>query len=87
MASTGMCWCRWCVLVRLFAHRPRCRRVERRCVQMASEQAIPADAIAWLNRLSDFLFTAARVANAVAGVPDIPWKPADPGSLPEAKED
>lgn len=25
MAS--MCWCRWCVLARLFAHRPRCRRV------------------------------------------------------------
>lgn len=53
-----------------------CRRVERKCVDLAASETIPADAIAWLNRLSDFLFTAARAANATVGVADIPWSPA-----------
>ena len=60
----------------LHVARTVCRRLERKCVEQAQEQAIPADAIAWLNRLSDFLFTAARQVNAAAGVPDVPWVPA-----------
>ena len=31
----------------------------------------------WVNRLSDLLFAAARYANHSAGVPDVPWKPAE----------
>ncbi len=50
-----------------------CRRVERKCVELATHEPVPADAVAWLNRLSDFLFTAARAVNAAAGLPDIPW--------------
>ncbi len=50
-----------------------CRRVERRAVALAGEADVPAGAIIYFNRLSDFLFTAARAANAASGVPDVPW--------------
>ncbi len=60
----------------LHVARSVCRRVERKCVQLAVRETIPADAIAWLNRLSDFLFTAARAVNAAAAEADIPWRPA-----------
>ncbi len=50
-----------------------CRRVERQAVALAVSEPIPTGAIVYLNRLSDFLFTAARAANAAAGVDDIPW--------------
>lgn len=50
-----------------------CRRVERRAVSVADSEPIPAGAVTYLNRLSDFLFTAARAANAAAAVDDIPW--------------
>jgi cob(I)alamin adenosyltransferase len=57
----------------LHVARTVCRRVERKCVDLAASETIPADAIAWLNRLSDFLFTAARAVNAAVKVADIPW--------------
>jgi cob(I)alamin adenosyltransferase len=41
-----------------------CRRAERRVVTLAQEQACPAEVRKYLNRLSDFFFTAARAANA-----------------------
>jgi len=50
-----------------------CRRVERQAVTLAVSEPIPTGAIIYLNRLSDFLFTAARAANAAAAVDDIPW--------------
>ena len=50
-----------------------CRRVERMAVRVEKTEPVPAGAVTYLNRLSDFLFTAARAANAAAGVPDIPW--------------
>ncbi|MCB1184067.1 cob(I)yrinic acid a,c-diamide adenosyltransferase [bacterium] len=50
-----------------------CRRVERQAVELAAREPVPAGAVVFLNRLSDFLFTAARAANAAAGVRDIPW--------------
>jgi len=58
-----------------FLHLARtvCRRVERKAVALAAEQAVPAGAIIYFNRLSDFLFTAARAANAASGVTDVPW--------------
>lgn len=51
-----------------------CRRAERISVALQQEQAINADVIQYLNRLSDFLFTLARWLNHEAGVMETPWK-------------
>jgi cob(I)alamin adenosyltransferase len=48
-----------------------CRRAERACVTLGAS----GDALAYLNRLSDLLFTMARAANLRAGGREIPWKP------------
>jgi cob(I)alamin adenosyltransferase len=50
-----------------------CRRAERAVVTLARDQAVPAEIPAYLNRLSDLLFTLARLANAKAGVVERPW--------------
>ena len=42
---------------------------------LASVSDVPAEAIRWLNRLSDLLFMQARHANQGAGVPDVTWVP------------
>ncbi len=52
-----------------------CRRAERRVVALAATVEIDAAALVYLNRLSDFLFVAARIANHRAGVPEILWDP------------
>ncbi len=46
------------------------RRAERRAVTLAQQESINADAVAYLNRLSDGLFTFARLVNARDGVPE-----------------
>lgn len=51
-----------------------CRRAERRVVSMAAEQACPDEVRKYLNRLSDFFFTAARVANARNGLLDVEYE-------------
>jgi cob(I)alamin adenosyltransferase len=51
-----------------------CRRAERRVISLSKQATIDADAIVFLNRLSDLLFVWARLANHRAGVPDIPWE-------------
>ncbi len=51
-----------------------CRRAERKAVALAGAEPVPVGAIVYLNRLSDALFTAARAANAAAGVTDVPWR-------------
>jgi cob(I)alamin adenosyltransferase len=51
-----------------------CRRAERRCSALAEEEEIGSVIIQYLNRLSDYLFVAARMANHLAGVADVPWK-------------
>ena len=53
--------------------RTTCRRAERGVVHLAREQAIQPLFIAYLNRLSDLLFTLARLANHRAGLPDVTW--------------
>jgi cob(I)alamin adenosyltransferase len=50
-----------------------CRRAERRCVTLARDADLDANAIGYLNRLSDLLFTIARVENRRAGVSDVEW--------------
>jgi cob(I)alamin adenosyltransferase len=52
-----------------------CRRAERRILSAAEHTPIRSDILVYLNRLSDFLFVAARRANHVAGTPDVPWAP------------
>lgn len=51
-----------------------CRRAERELVALAAVDIVPGGAVAFLNRLGDYLFTAARAANRVAGLPDVPWR-------------
>lgn len=51
-----------------------CRRAERKAVALGATDPVPAGALIYLNRLSDYLFTAARAANAAAGRPDVPWR-------------
>ncbi|RQG90759.1 cob(I)yrinic acid a,c-diamide adenosyltransferase [Natrarchaeobius chitinivorans] len=52
---------------RLHHARTVCRRAERRAVDLASAERIDEDAVQYLNRLSDGLFTFARVVNARDG--------------------
>jgi cob(I)alamin adenosyltransferase len=51
-----------------------CRRAERHVVSLAREEACSPVISMYLNRLSDFLFVAARAANHLAGVTDVPWQ-------------
>lgn len=51
-----------------------CRRAERRTIDVEDDRAAVRATIVYLNRLSDFLFVAARFANLHAGVEDVPWK-------------
>ncbi|KAB7514977.1 cob(I)yrinic acid a,c-diamide adenosyltransferase [Halosegnis rubeus] len=53
---------------RLHQARAICRRAERRCVDLAGDEPINAEVVAYLNRLSDALFVLARVVNARDGI-------------------
>jgi len=50
-----------------------CRRAERSVVHLARDNDVPELFVVYLNRLSDLLFTLARLANHRAGVGDVPW--------------
>ncbi|HEX7024348.1 MAG TPA: cob(I)yrinic acid a,c-diamide adenosyltransferase [Gemmatimonadales bacterium] len=50
-----------------------CRRAERSVVTLAREQEVPQLFLVYLNRLSDYLFTLARVANLRGGRGDVTW--------------
>ncbi len=59
-----------------------CRRLERRCVEVMDAHGnkdatgtdiVSATALQYINRLSDYLFVAARYCNHVEGVEDIKW--------------
>lgn len=60
-----------------FAHLARCvcRRAERLVVTLAGEEPVPAIAIQYLNRLSDYLFILGRRVSADLGIEEIVWKP------------
>jgi cob(I)alamin adenosyltransferase len=60
-----------------FLHLARtvCRRAERSAVALDAHQSLRPEIIRYLNRLSDWLFTAARYANFRAKVADVPWHP------------
>ncbi len=52
-----------------------CRRAERAIAALAAREEVGPQALAYANRLSDYLFVAARHANAAAGCGDVLWTP------------
>lgn len=50
-----------------------CRRAERSVVRLARESEVPELFLVYLNRLSDYLFTLARLANHRAGRGEVTW--------------
>jgi cob(I)alamin adenosyltransferase len=57
----------------LHVARTVCRRAERLVVALHDDDPATQSTIAYLNRLSDYLFVAARFANLRAGTDDVPW--------------
>ncbi len=60
---------------RLHHARTVCRRAEREALAASSVYAVNADALVYLNRLSDLLFILSRAANAAAGIEEPLWRP------------
>jgi cob(I)alamin adenosyltransferase len=56
-----------------------CRRAERWAVALSRDEKVNSSVIVYLNRLSDFLFVAARAANLRVGKSDEPWIGQGPG--------
>ena len=63
---------------RLHVARTICRRAERDALTANNEHGINPLVLSYLNRLSDFLFIAARWANAQAGEDEPLWRPGGP---------
>ena len=57
----------------LHVARTVCRRAERQTIRLARQEPIGAHVVAYLNRLSDALFVAARFENRRRGKPDVLW--------------
>ena len=57
----------------LHVARTVCRRAERHVVRLQHTVELPALAVIYLNRLSDLLFTLARLANKRAGAGEVTW--------------
>jgi cob(I)alamin adenosyltransferase len=51
-----------------------CRRAERTCVALSKIEPVRPELLAYLNRLSDWLFVLARDLNRHQGVEDVKWK-------------
>ena len=51
-----------------------CRRAERLSIEVAATEAVNPEAVKYLNRLSDWFFVAARIAND-KGAADVLWVP------------
>ena len=60
---------------RMHLARAICRRAERMVVGLKREphESVPDSVVIYLNRLSDLLFTWARLLNHRAGLGDVPW--------------
>lgn len=61
---------------RLHVARTLCRRAEREVAELSANEGeiVSAEALAYINRLSDWIFVAGRVANN-NGVDDVKWVP------------
>jgi cob(I)alamin adenosyltransferase len=64
----------------LHACRTICRRAERVAVRLADEETVPAEAIQYLNRLSDALFVWSRWVNHRLGLAEVLWSPNESAS-------
>jgi cob(I)alamin adenosyltransferase len=62
------------VAAQLHICRTVCRRAERLVVDLVQTEYVLPEIIAYLNRLSDFLFTLNRSVNHAHGIADTPWK-------------
>jgi cob(I)alamin adenosyltransferase len=58
----------------LHVARTVCRRAERRIVSLAQVESVDSVILSLLNRLSDYLFTVARLENRKAGQADQSWE-------------
>jgi cob(I)alamin adenosyltransferase len=58
----------------LHLSRAVCRRAEREAVRLHRAESLSKPAIPYLNRLSDWLFVAARHASKALGAPETLWK-------------
>ncbi len=61
-----------------------CRRAERRLVELAAQETVNPQAIAYLNRLSDLLFVYARLLARREGGSEVLWQPRPPLPSPLA---
>ena len=57
----------------LHVARTVCRRAERRIVRLQHDVELPRLVVIYMNRLSDLLFTLARLANKRAGAGEVTW--------------
>ena len=57
----------------LHVARTVCRRAERRVIRLQRDVEIPQIVVIYLNRLSDLLFSLARVANTRGGAGEVTW--------------
>lgn len=55
----------------LHVARTVCRRAERNLVKLAQEAEVNENLMIFMNRLSDFLFTLARMTNFLSGIEDV----------------
>jgi cob(I)alamin adenosyltransferase len=62
----------------LHVARAACRRAERRVTSLRRAEDVTPVLPAYLNRLGDLLFVAARAVNHAAGVPDVVWSASTP---------
>lgn len=51
-----------------------CRRAERAVLNLHEHEPLRAELLAFLNRLSDWLFVSARTVNRIAGIEDVLWE-------------
>ncbi|MCB9497765.1 MAG: cob(I)yrinic acid a,c-diamide adenosyltransferase [Fibrobacteria bacterium] len=57
----------------LHVSRTVCRRAERLLVRLGGEEVVAEEPLRYLNRLSDWLFAAARLENHARGIPEVLW--------------
>jgi cob(I)alamin adenosyltransferase len=59
---------------RIHLARSICRRAERSILELNAHEPVSQEALVFMNRLSDWLFVAARTANQLADVQDVKWR-------------
>jgi cob(I)alamin adenosyltransferase len=57
----------------LHVARTVCRRAERVVLALSRDEEVPAEAVTYLNRLSDLLFVASRLQNNATGQSEVLW--------------